>query len=123
MPAVPSPNVKLTIELKPAEAAALAKVKIDGKDVEGLVTEFKLADATKKQSVKIAIKADGYKELEKTIDVQPEADTIVSFEMTKKPSAVVSVKQPPRPDSLGGTGATTKPVKPGKKPGGGLIDI
>jgi hypothetical protein len=100
-------TIKLTVTVKPEGAAKDAKLIIDGQAVEGMTTELPFD----KKSVKVEIKASGYRSVDKKIDLAG-GDTAVEFEMAKR---------------TGGTG--TPAVRPPKRPdrppsgGGGLIDI
>jgi len=105
--------IKLTFKLKPESAEKDAKITIDGKDITGLAAE--IPGDTK--SMKVEIKANGFRTLEKKQDivVAPGEEMQIEFELQKKPS--------------GGTGGGVRPPKRPDRPtnagggGGGLIDI
>jgi len=102
--------IKLTFKLKPESAEKDAKITIDGKDITGLATE--IPGDTK--SMKVEIKANGFRTLEKKQDivVAPGEEMQIEFELQKKPSGGGGVRPPKRPD---------RPTNAGG--GGGLIDI
>jgi hypothetical protein len=98
-------KIKLTVTIKPEAAAKDAKLIIDGKQVDGMTVE--LPAATK--SVKVEVKAAGYRSVEKKIDLAG-GDTAIELEMAKRPSS--------------GTPGVRPPKRPDRPPGGGgLIDI
>jgi hypothetical protein len=103
-------KAKLTVELTPDTAAKDAKITVDGKAIDGNALELDLGKTAKK-SVKVVVKASGYKTVEQKVDV--DGDMAVKIELVKRPAAPAG----PRPPS-GGTPPKKKP--PG---GGGLIDI
>ena len=76
-------------------------------EVDGMSVELP-AD---KKSVKVEIKASGYRSVDKKIDLAG-GDTAIEFEMAKRSSGTPGVKPPKRPDKPPSGGA-----------GGGLIDI
>jgi len=104
---------KLIIEIKPDEAAAIAKITVDGKELPA-TSDFELGDAAKKK-VKVVIKAAGFRDVTHEGDVEG-SETKFSLEMQKKPKPTGGTL--PRPE----TGNGKKPPPGGKKPGG-LIDI
>lgn len=101
--------IKLTFKLKPEAAEKDAKITIDGKDIAGLSTE--IPGDTK--SMKIEIKSNGFRTLEKKQDivVAPGEEMQIEFELQKKSTGggTRPPKRPDRPTNAGG--------------GGGLIDI
>ena len=99
--------------IKPDEAAAIAKITVDGKELPA-TSDFELGDAPKKK-VKVVIKAAGYRDVTHEGDVEG-TETKFSLEMQKKPRPTGG--NLPRPETGGGK----KPPPGGKKPGG-LIDI
>jgi hypothetical protein len=103
--------IKLTFKLKPESAEKDAKITIDGKDITGLATE--IPGDTK--SMKVEIKANGFRTLEKKQDivVAPGEEMQIEFELQKKSSGGGGVRPPRRPD---------RPTNAGGA-GGGLIDI
>jgi hypothetical protein len=98
---------KLIVVVKTEAAAKDAKLIIDGKPVEGLTTEIPVD----KKTVKVEVKASGFRSYEKKLDLTP-GELTLEIEMAKRPSGGGS--QPVRP-----------PKRPDKPPsnGGGLIDI
>jgi hypothetical protein len=116
---------KLAITIKPEAIASIAKVTIDGVELKGATYELDLsaekpADPKKpevKKTVKVVVKASGYKDLAKNVEIvaAPNADVANSVELE-----LIKVARPP---STPGTG-TPPPQKPKcKKPPCGLIDI
>ncbi len=103
--------IKLTFKLKPDSAEKDAKITIDGKALTGLSGE--LAGDAKK--FKVVVKADGFRTLEKSIDVvsQPGDELQIELELQKRPSGGNVVRPPRRPE---------RPTNAGGN-GGGLIDI
>lgn len=99
--------IKLTFVLKPEAAANDVKITVDGKEIDGLTTE--LPYDTK--SMKVEIKANGYRTLEKTQQIVPGDEIKIEYELTKKSTGggTRPIKRPERPTNAGG--------------GGGLIDI
>ncbi|MEJ7597509.1 MAG: hypothetical protein WKG01_06325 [Kofleriaceae bacterium] len=108
-------KTKLTVEVRPEAAAKVAKIEIDGKPIDGNSIDLELGDV-KKKKVTIAVKASGYRDTSKDleVDIDKEAYTI-EFSLSKRSSGS-SGTRPTVP------GAGKKPPG-GKKPGGGLIDI
>jgi hypothetical protein len=111
---------KLIIEIKPDEAAAAAKITVDGKDTPA-TSELEMGDA-KKKKILIMIKATGFKDFQHEGEVEgpPSTETKFSFELQKKPKPTGGggLPRPETPRGNGGGGGT----KPGGKKGG-LIDI
>jgi hypothetical protein len=114
--AKPTDIAKLTIEIEPAAAASVAKIQIDGKDMEGTSIDLP-AD---KKNVKVSVTATGYHSIEnKKVDVTAGSETKVQLELTKRASGG-------SPGfggaSTGGNHVPTAP--PHKKPSNnGIIDI
>lgn len=110
-------KTKMTIEVSPEAAAKIAKISIDGKEIEGSAIELDAGDKTKRM-VKIVVKATGYREakLEKEIEPAKAETYTIEIPLTKKSSSSGSTGSRPTVP-----GAGKKPT--GKKPGGGLIDI
>lgn len=105
-PTVVKPQtIKLTVTIKPDDAADDAKLEIDGKDVDGMIVELP-AD---KKSVRVEVKARGYRSVDKKIELAG-GDTAIELEMSKRPSTP-TVRPPKRPD------------RPPSNDSGGLIDI
>jgi hypothetical protein len=109
---------KLIIEIKPDEAAAAAKITVDGKDTPA-TSELEMGDE-KKKKILIMIKAAGFKDFQHEGEVEgpPSTETKFSFELQKKPKPSGGGGLP-RPETPRGNSGGTKPG--GKK--GGLIDI
>jgi hypothetical protein len=113
------------IKVKPDAAASVAKIQIDGKEIEGSSIDVP-AD---KKSVKIAVTAAGFHSFEpKSYDVSGD-DMTVEIELTKRGGGGASpgfggtdTHKPSVPKAPPGGDTGTKPTKP-KKPAGGLIDI
>ncbi len=132
-------NGTLKIDIEPEEAAKIAKVTIEGKDIDGVAYEldmteqFKAAtkdlkpDAKKpevKKDLKIVVKASGYRDFTGKVDVVADASTTFKVTMQKRSSGgnVGGLPRPPPP------GGFTRPPPPSggqkcKKPPCGLIDI
>lgn len=102
-------TLKLTVTVKPDGAAESARLIIDGKPVEGMTVELPVD----KKTVRVEVKASGYRSIDKKIDIAG-ADTAIELEMSKRSSSSggTQVRPPKRPD---------KP--PSNSGGGGLIDI
>jgi hypothetical protein len=96
--------IRVTFKLKPEAAASDASITVDGKDIGGMTTE--LPHDTK--SMKIEIKASGYRTVEKKMEIVPGDEMTIELEMQKKSSGTRPPRRPDRPTSAGG---------------GGLIDI
>lgn len=112
-------TAKLTIEVEPAAAAAVAKIQIDGKDITGTSIDLP-AD---KKSVKVSVTATGFHSVDKKVDVTGGSETKVQLELTKRATGATS-----SPGfggaSTGGNHVPTAPPKPPKKPSNnGIIDI
>jgi len=114
--AKPADLAKLTIEVEPAAAAAVAKIQIDGKDITGTSIDLP-AD---KKTVKVSVTATGYHSIDKKVDVTGGSETKVQLELTKRATGTSS-------PGFGGasTGGNHVPVAPPhKKPSNnGIIDI
>lgn len=95
--------IKLTFKPKPEAAAEVAKISIDGEEIDGLTTEIPFDT----KSIKIEVKASGYKTFTRKQDIVPGEEMAIEFEMSKK-----STVRPPR-----------RPTRPTNAGGGGLIDI
>jgi len=124
--AVAPKTTKVVIKVKPDAAASVAKIQIDGKDIEGSSIDVP-AD---KKSVKIAVTATGYHSFEpKSYDVSGD-DMTVEIELTKRGGGGggspgfggTDTHRPTVPTRPPGGDTGTKPP-PKKKPPGGLIDI
>lgn len=141
-PAEPPKPVKvngtLKVEIEPADAAKVAKITIDDKDLEGASYELDMTEAftaaTKdlkpdakkpevKKELKLVVKASGFRDFTTKVDVIAERDTTFKVTMQKKSSGNVGGGLPRPPP-----GGYVKPPPPGggqkcKKPPCGLIDI
>lgn len=103
--------IKVTLDVKPADAMKDAKVKVDGKDVAGITFDIPVTA----KSFKVEVKANGYRTYENKFNVVPElAEMSVQFELVKRPAAGTGVRPPRRPGT---------PPSAGGGGGGGLIDI
>jgi hypothetical protein len=103
--------IKLTFSVKPDAAAKNATITVDGKEINGVVTELP-AD---RKSMKIEIKASGFRTVEKKVELVPGDEMSIDLEMQKKPAGGSGgVRPPKRPD---------RPTNAGPAGGGGLIDI
>ncbi|MBA3542361.1 MAG: hypothetical protein H0T79_22285 [Deltaproteobacteria bacterium] len=140
-------GAKLTIGLKPETLAKTAFVTVDGNELKDGVMDVAFDAGGTKKTVKVVVKAAGYTDVEKTIEV--DADTRVEIELLKagKSTPAVATGTPatgtPATTAAKPTGATAtkptgstssssssstskpKPPKPPKpaKPPGTLIDI
>jgi len=130
-------NGTLKFEIQPDDAAKVAKVTIDGKDIDGANFELDMTeaftvavkdlrpDAKKpevKKELKIVVKASGFRDFTSKVDIVAERDTTLKVTMTKKSGGNVGgLPRPPPP------GGFTRPPPNGgqkcKKPPCGLIDI
>jgi hypothetical protein len=111
-PAVEEKKVlKVTFKLKPESAEKDAKITIDGKEITGLVTELPVDT----KSMKVEIKATGFRTLDKKQDIvdAPGNEMLIEYELVKKPTG----------GSTGGTRPPKRPERPTNAGGGGLIDI
>ncbi len=132
-------NGTLKIDIQPEDAAKVAKVTIEGQDIDGVAFELDMTqafkDATKdlkpdakkpevKKEVKVVVKAAGFRDFTSKVDVVAERDTTFKVTMQKKSSGGGNVGGLPRPPPPGGN---TRPPPSGgqkcKKPPCGLIDI
>jgi carnitine O-acetyltransferase len=104
-PAQPRPG-KLSVEVQPDTAAAGAKVLVDGKPITGKVAEipFAAGEPTKKV-VKVVVQVRGYKDIEKTIDVESDAESSISFDLKGVRPAAADASAAP----AGGTPAASPP--------------
>jgi len=111
-------TIKLTVEITPDAAAQVAKIVIDGKEIEGKTIDLPID----KKSVKVSITAAGFHSIDKKIDLAGPGDTTIKQEMAKRGSG------PASPGfggaSTGGNHVPTSAPKPPKKPpNSGIIDI
>jgi hypothetical protein len=108
---------KLTIEVEPAAAAAIAKITVDGKDITGTSIDV-TAD---KKAVKVSVSATGYHSIDnKKVDIVAGTDMKVQLELTKRAAG--------GSPGFGGASSTpnhvpTAPPRPKKPPNSGIIDI
>jgi hypothetical protein len=111
---------KVTIVIKP-DTIKDAKITVDGAEAKDGVLEVPLGDKEKKE-VAIVIKAPGFKDFDKKMEVEG-VEMKIEAELTKSHSSS-NVNAPKRPELPGGKGSGTKKGGGGtKKGGGGLIDI
>jgi hypothetical protein len=127
---------KLTIEVLPPAAAAVAKISVDGKELTASASATPAAGSAagsaatppmsvdlpaETKSVKIAVTASGYHSLDKRVDVTAGAETKVQLELVKRSSGGGS-------PGFGGASnvpnrVPTAPPKPKKPANSGIIDI
>jgi hypothetical protein len=132
-------NGTLKVDIQPEDAAKIAKVTIDGKEIEGVSFELDMTEqvtaATKdlkpdakkpevKKELKVIVKATGFRDFTSKVDVVAERDTTLKVTMQKRSSGggVGNLPRPPPP------GGQTRPPAGGNKPKCpkppcGLIDI
>jgi hypothetical protein len=80
--AAPTPHVgKLTVDVEPETAAAAAKIIVDGKQITGKVAEISFDPGATKRAVKVMIKLPNAKDIERTVDVEADADASISFDL------------------------------------------
>lgn len=80
---------RLIVEIKPETAAQGAKVLVDGKPIEGMSTDIALDPGTTKKTVKVLVKATGFKDIEQDVDVEGESVN-VKLELSKGRSTPTS---------------------------------
>ena len=124
---------KLTIEVIPPAAAAVAKITVDGKDITSSAATPAAAGSAatpvpasvdlpaETKSVKVAVTAPGYHSIDKKVDVTAGSETKVQLEMVKRASSGGS-------PGFGGSSnvpnrVPTAPPKPKKPSNSGIIDI
>ena len=137
-PIIPTKVVgTLKVEVLPDAAAKIAKISIDGKDIEGLSYELDMTDLAKaakpdpkdpnkdlKKEVKVTVKASGYIDRTSKVEIVAERDTTLKLDLIKRatggnlPRPVV-----PSGNNGGNNGGGNKPPPKCKKPPCGLIDI
>lgn len=98
-------KIKLTVRVKPEAAASIAKISVDGAEIQGMAADL----PGDKKTVKVEVKASGYRTAEKKLDLVGDEMTL-EIELSKKSSSG-GVRPPKRPD------------RPPSNSGGGLIDI
>jgi hypothetical protein len=80
--AAPTPHVgKLTVDVEPETAAAAAKIIVDGKQITGKVAEISFDPGASKRAVKVVIKLPNARDIERTVDVEADADASISFDL------------------------------------------
>lgn len=132
-------NGTLKVDIQPEEAAKVAKVSVDGKDIEGLTFELDMTEEVKaatkdqkpdakkpevKKELKVVVKASGFRDQTSKVEILAERDTTLKVTMQKRSSGT-GVGNLPRPPPPGGQ---TRPPPGGNKPKCpkppcGLIDI
>jgi hypothetical protein len=78
--AAPGPG-KLKVEIEPASAAQAAKVLVDGIQITGAEVDIPFDPGVSKKSVKVVVRVPGYKEMEKTIEVESDGSAEISFDL------------------------------------------
>ena len=78
--AAPGPG-KLKVEIEPASAAQAAKVLVDGIQITGTEVDIPFDPGVSKKSVKVTVRVPGYKDLEKTIEVESDGSASISFDL------------------------------------------
>ena len=109
---------RLTVEIKPETAAQGAKVLIDGKPIEGMSTDIALDPGTTKKTVKVLVKATGFKDVEQDVDVEGESVT-VKLELSKGRSTPTSAAQTGGGSENTTAGGTARTPTTGGGTGGG----
>ena len=113
-------GTKLTIEVEPAAAAAIAKITVDGKDLTGTSLDV----TPDQKAVRVSVSAAGYHSIDnKKVEIVAGTEMKVQFDLVKRAAA----------GSPGFGGASTtpnrvptappKPPKPKKPTNSGIIDI
>jgi hypothetical protein len=100
---------KLVVNVTPADAAATAKVEVDG----AAITGTSLDVPTEKKTVHVVVKATGYHQYEHDAPLIGGQTTTLDVELIKR------APEPAHPP----TSHPTQPHKPKPQGGGGLIDI
>ncbi|HEX3480543.1 MAG TPA: hypothetical protein VHT91_36245 [Kofleriaceae bacterium] len=78
--AAPGPG-KLKVEIEPASAAQAAKVLVDGIQITGTEVDIPFDPGVAKKSVKVVVRVPGYKDLEKSIEVESDGSASISFDL------------------------------------------
>lgn len=99
-------KIKLTVKVKPEAAASIAKISVDGAEIQGMATDL----PGDQKTVKVVVKASGFRTAEKKLDLVGDEMTF-EIELSKRASSSGGVRPPKRPD------------RPPSNSGGGLIDI
>jgi hypothetical protein len=135
------PGTKLTVEIKPENVAATAKVLVDGKPIEGFTAEIPPDPDKPKKVVTVTVKAPGYHDQHQDIEADGSPVTLrieLSHAMkSSQPPTDPGTTTPP-PTNNGGTKSTGGTKSNGgsksnggtksnggstQKPSGGIIDI
>jgi hypothetical protein len=117
-----APHVgKLTVDVEPETAAAAAKILVDGKQITGKVAEIAFDAGVTKRPIKVVVKLPNARDIERTVDVEADADASIQFDLK-------GVKVAPAPsddtgktaggNTTGGTSAATGGNKDGASSGG-----
>ena len=72
---------KLKVEIEPASAAQAAKVLVDGSPITGTEVDIPFDAGVSKKSVKVVVRVPGYKDIEKTIEVESDGSASISFDL------------------------------------------
>jgi hypothetical protein len=78
--AAPGPG-KLKVEIEPDSAAKQAKVLVDGIQITGTEVDIPFDAGVAKKSVKVVVRVPGYKDMEKTIEVESDGSASLSFDL------------------------------------------
>lgn len=78
--AAPGPG-KLKVEIQPDSAAQAAKVLVDGIQFTGTEVEIPFDPGVSKKMVKVVVRVPGYKDMEKSIEVDSDASASISFDL------------------------------------------
>lgn len=84
--AAPAVKAKVTIGLNPDTAMKAAVITVDGTEIKDGVTELTLDAGQPKKSVKIVVKSPGFKDTEKTIEI--DGDTKIDMDLVKGKSSL-----------------------------------
>jgi hypothetical protein len=142
VPAKPQKIIgKLIVEVVPDEAAKIAKLTVDGTEVEGLSWELDMTELAKgkkiedvKKEVKVVVKASGYRDsAPQKVELVAEQDAKPKVTLQKRSTGggtgnLPRVQQPVVPNNGGNrpppnTGGNKPPPPKCRKPPCGLIDI
>lgn len=108
----PAPKVaKVIVEIKPEAAAKVAKISVDGQEITGNSTDV----PAEKKSVKVEVKASGYRSTEQKVEIVEGEEMTLKIDMVKRPSGGGSNIRPPK--------RIDKPPGSKSNDSGGLIDI
>jgi hypothetical protein len=78
--AAPGPG-KLKVEIQPDSAAQAAKVLVDGIQITGTAVDIAFDPGVTKKSVKVVVRVPGYKDIEKSIEVESDGSASISFDL------------------------------------------